>query len=292
MSYRHILGLGLCVFDRLLLVEDYTLSATRTRYHEQVLSPGGMVSTALCQAAQLGCRSQLISMVGDDSEGRWLARELRTRGVDTRRLLRSRRFATSQCVVLVDARSAERRFVLVDRRRLEREAPRFDLNSIGPQSLLLVDGHFPDQALRAVKRARQRGARVIADLCAATPGNLRLLPFVDYPVLPLEFVADWGVGTSRDTLRALHERYGGTPIITEGRRGALVLQRGRVRRIAAQRVRVRDTTGAGDVFHGAFAAGLFHGRDLLSSLELASRAAALCCTALGGSTRLLRSTEM
>jgi sulfofructose kinase len=53
-------------------------------------------------------------------------------------------------------------------------------------------------------------------------------------------------------------------------------------------VRVRDTTGAGDAFHGAFAAGLARGRDVEGAISLAARAAAMCCTAVGATTRLIR----
>ena len=67
---------------------------------------------------------------------------------------------------------------------------------------------------------------------------------------------------------------------------------GRVHRIPACRVAVRDTTGAGDIFHGAFAAGLYHGMEVLQALALAARAAALGCTALGGIGRLMSYQEM
>ena len=60
-----------------------------------------MVSTAVAQAARLGCKSELISMVGADADGRFLARELRRLGIGTRRLLRSPEFPTSWALVLV-----------------------------------------------------------------------------------------------------------------------------------------------------------------------------------------------
>jgi len=65
------------------------------------------------------------------------------------------------------------------------------------------------------------------------------------------------------------------------------LRDGRIRRFRAHRVAVRDTTGAGDAFHGAFAAGLAHGLDLEAAIALAARAAAVCCTALGATSELL-----
>jgi len=54
-----------------------------------------------------------------------------------------------------------------------------------------------------------------------------------------------------------------------------------VRRFRAPRVRVRDTTGAGDAFHGAFAAARARGLELRAAIEWGARAGALCCTALG-----------
>ena len=82
--------------------------------------------------------------------------------------------------------------------------------------------------------------------------------------------------------------YGGNPVVTQGARGGIYLDGNRVRRWSAPRVAVRDTTGCGDVFHGAFAAGLQRGLDVAGSVALAARAASLCCTALGGTAQLLR----
>ncbi len=287
-----VVGVGLAVVDHLLVVEDAEPGAQRARYHERAVSAGGMVATALAQAAALGCPSQIVSVVGDDAEGRFLARELRGVGVSTRGLLRRAACPTSVAVVLVSAKSGERRFLVPDRRAIEQRAPRFDLSSIRKHSLLLVDGHYPAQALRAVRQARRVGAVVIGDFADSRPAYHALLPYVDYPIVPVEFGRSWGKGGARETLFALRDEYGGRPVVTEGRRGALALLDGRPRRIPAPRVKVRDTTGAGDVFHGAFAAGLYHGLDELLALRVAARAAAANCTALGGQSRLMTRAEM
>jgi len=290
--YRGVVGVGLCVVDHLLLVEDAEPDAPRVRYRERRVCVGGMVATALAQSAALGCPSQILSVVGDDDDGRFALAAMRASGVGVRRLLRRRACPTSVAVVLVSARSGERRFLVPDRRAVERRAPRFDLSPIRPGTLLLVDGHYPAQALRAVRQARRVGATVIGDFSDSRPDYHALLPYVDYPIVPIEFGRTWGGRSARQTVLALRDAYGGRPVVTEGRRGALAWQDGGLRRIPAPRVAVRDTTGAGDVFHGAFAAGLYHGWDELASLRLAARAAAASCTALGGPTRLLRRREM
>lgn len=282
LRFDRVVGLGLCVVDETYRVDELALAAERTRYHERSVAPGGMMSTALAQAALLGCRTQMLSLVGNDADGRYVLRALRNRGVTTRKVIRSDEFATTVAVVMVDRGTGERRFVVPDRRRVERAASDFDLSGITKKTLLLVDGHFPRQALRAVRRAREVGARVIADFHTPRPGCLALLPHVDYPVLPEAFAAAWGQGSARRTLRVLHDRFGGTPVLTLGARGSIALLGGKLVAIPARRVKPRDTTGAGDAFHGGFAAGLYRGQDVLSALELATRVAAHCCRGLGG----------
>jgi len=79
--------------------------------------------------------------------------------------------------------------------------------------------------------------------------------------------------------------------VTLGARGGIYWHDGKVRRFRSPGVRVRDTTGAGDVFHGAFAAGLAHGLPLPEIVARAARAGALACTALGATARLASRRE-
>jgi sulfofructose kinase len=284
---RRIVGLGLCVVDHVYLVDDIDLRGERTRSSERLVSPGGMACNATIQAARLGCAARLLTALGDDDDGRFLRRSLARVKVGTRGVLLVPDYPTTVSVVLVAKRGGERRFIIPDRRSVERRAPAFDLGAIGPHCVLLVDGHFPEQALRAVVRAREVGATVIGDFSLPRPATLKLLPYVDFPVVPLEFAEAYGDGDPQRAVRRLRDRFGGNPVVTTGRSGGLHFRGRRIRRFRAQRVRVRDTTGAGDAFHGAFAAGLAHGLAFEAAIELAARAAAVCCTALGATTELL-----
>lgn len=286
------MGIGLCLVDHLYRVDDSTLTSERTRYYERLESPGGMVSNALIQAAALGCPAELLTLVGDDSEGRWLLRELRARGVSTRRVVRSREFPTTNALVLVNKRTGERRFVLMKRKRIELGSPDFDVRGIRANSIVHVDGHYPRQTKMVLERARELGATVVGDFTDARAANRRALRFVDFPIVPTEFAERLGAGGPRDTLRALHAKFGGTPVITLGAKGALALIEGRIRRIRPHRARVVDTTGAGDAFHGGFIAGLARGMPVLEALDLGSRAGARACTALGATTQLLSASDL
>lgn len=283
---RPVVGLGLCVVDHLYRVADLE-AGERTRYRERLVAPGGMAANAMVQAAALGAKAQLVSLVGDDEDGRFLLRALRARGVGTRRVVRSSALPTTTALILVHEKSGERRFVLPDRRGIERRAPTFDLAPVRRGAVLLVDGHFARQARQALRRGREVGAVTVADFALAKPAFDPMLPFVDHPIVPRQYVDSAGRGSPRDVLRWLARRCGGTPVVTLGNRGAIALVDGRFRHVPSRRVRVRDTTGAGDAFHGAFAAGLAHGMPVMAALELASRAGAQACRALGATSSLL-----
>ena len=288
---RRIVGLGLCVVDHTYRVESLDPGQIRTRFSERRVSSGGMTATALRQAAALGCDARVLSVVGDDADGRFVRRELRGAGVKTQSLLLSRHAPTTLAVVLVDPRG-ERRFLVPDRRGIEARAPALDLSGIGAGTVVLLDGHFPSQALRAAKLARARGGTVVGDFHRLRPGVRRLLPYVDHAIVPMEFVEAAGYGDPRRALHELAGLSGGRPVVTQGRRGGLYLDGRRVRRFRAQRVRVIDSSGAGDVFHGAFAAGLAYGLAFEACLDLAARAAAKNCTALGGAGRFMTRGEL
>ena len=276
------MGLGLCVRDEIFVVDRIRLDESSLRYHEHRILPGGMVSNAVAVAAGEGVDAHLLSMVGDDAEGRFLASALRRRGVSTRRLIRSDTHATTTAVVLSEKKTGNRRFVVPDRRAMERDAPDFDLSVLRPGTVLMIDGHFPKQILRAVRRAREVGVPVVGDFSDARLAFVRLLPHVDYPILPEEFVRGYGEGNVRTTLRVLHQRFGGTPVVTRGEKGAVAWLEGRSVQFPPRPTRVVDTTGAGDAFHGAFAAALAQGRTIPSALRRASRRASAACRHLGG----------
>ncbi len=291
MTNEKVIGLGLCVIDHIYVVERLDFAEARTRFTQRLVLSGGMIGTAISQAAVLGCDAHVLSMLGDDDDGRFVRRSLERLGVKTGRLANSAEFATTVAVVLVERNSGERRFIVPDRRELEHGASDFDLTAIDSTATLLVDGHFPEQALRAVVKAREVGASVVGDFHRPSPAVRRLLPYVDFPVVPLEFAELFSPGDPQRAMLEMADQFGGTPVVTLGAEGGLYLDEGGVRRFAARPVSVVDTTGAGDVFHGAFAAGLSRGWTLEKSIDLACRAAALCCTALGGAGRLMTRQE-
>ena len=70
-------------------------------------------------------------------------------------------------------------------------------------------------------------------------------------------------------------------VITLGEAGSMCAHKGEILRQKAYRVKVVDTTAAGDTFSGYFIAGLAEGMDIQKALDLAARAASICITRKG-----------
>ena len=128
-----------------------------------------------------------------------------------------------------------------------------------------------------------RGIPVTVDVDTIYHGFDRVLPHVDYLIASSEFPTQWT--NERDPLRALEliqKEYGmRVAAMTLGAHGALALENGRFLYSPAFVVNCVDTTGAGDVFHGAFCYSVLQGMSLAESLDFSNAMAALNCTAMG-----------
>jgi len=110
-----------------------------------------------------------------------------------------------------------------------------------------------------------------------------VLPHVDYLVASSEFPVQWT--NERDPFRALEtiqeEFHIPVAAMTLGAHGALARIHGRFVYSPAFVVNCVDTTGAGDVFHGAFCYAVLQNMPMRETLEFSNAMAALNCTALG-----------
>jgi sulfofructose kinase len=136
---------------------------------------------------------------------------------------------------------------------------------------------------RAAEIARQHGVPVSVDVDTIYPGFDRVLPNVDYLVASSEFPSHWtSEGDPFKALEMIQGRYGmRVAAMTLGAHGALARFEGRFFYSPAFVINCVDTTGAGDVFHGAFCYAVLQNMPLGEALEFSNAMAALNCTALG-----------
>lgn len=254
---------------------------------ELTMQCGGKIPNALAAASRLGAQTGLIGACGTDRYGEGCRRDLAYNGVSTDGL-RKRPGRTGLCLCLADAEGGGKRCIesSADYDRLRPEELAED-ELAGADMLLVYE--LDETALRAARLIRQHGGLVLADgdeYDARTQENLALIDIL----IISEYYYRHLFGTSgayEENLRTLQRQGPDTVIVTLGGQGcAGVAGTEYFREPAFTNVQVLDTTGAGDVFHGAYAFFALSGMDGRQAAIHASAVSAIKCTRLGGRTGL------
>ncbi|MGN6241642.1 MAG: PfkB family carbohydrate kinase [Cellulosimicrobium cellulans] len=236
---------------------------------------GGPAANAAATAVALGVPTRLVTAVGDGPLAEVVRRELADCGVDLVDVARDTtggRLAVS--TVLVTRATGERAVVSTNAAGFGDLAARAAaggpglLDGVGPGDVLLLDGHLPDLALTLARGARERGARVVLDGGSWKPDAVEMIRLCDAVVVSADFrPPGLGAGDVLAAVAALGPRFLAR---TRGPRPVEVLDAGERYDVAVpEPERVVDTLGAGDVVHGAFAAGVARGASWRSALEQA-----------------------
>ena len=278
-----IVGVGLNATDTLILISHFPAYAGKVPFEKEILSPGGQIASAMVTCARLGLRVKYIGTVGDDERGRIQIDSLIASGINLDDVEVRKNCANQTAYILIDRTTGER--TVLWRRD---DCLRLDPASITPEKiccarLLHIDGHDTEAVARAAQIAHQHRIPVTVDVDSIYHGFDRVLPNVDYLVASSEFPGQWT--SERDPFRALEliqEEYR-IPVaaMTLGAHGALARVDGCFFYSPAFVVNCVDTTGAGDVFHGAFCYAVLQNMPMRETLEFANAMAALNCTALG-----------
>lgn len=289
-------GFGLNAVDHLVVVPEYPAFDTKMRLLEHKQSAGGQTATAMVSLRRLGLKTAYAGRFGSDPEGLFGLATLKDDdvNVDFAEVVEG---ATNQIAfITIDVRSGERTIVWDRDERLAykpEEAPR-EFGSLG--RVLHLDAHDPPACVRVAKDARKSGTIVSADIDNVYEGLPELLPLIDILIGSKEFPHRvTGITDERAALIELHQRYGCAIVgMTIGAAGAVVYCDGEFIDSPGYRAPggCRDTTGAGDAFHGGFLYGFLTDQDLETSLKLGNAVAAIKCSALGARTALPTEPEL
>ncbi len=280
-----VLGLGVVAVDDLVYVERYPPYGGKVEVARRERQGGGLVGTALVAAARLGVRAAYAGVLGDDDLSRFVLDEFVREGVDCTAVVRRPDARPTQSLVLVERASAQRTIFFSRAGVVPWPPEAVSEELITSAGVLLVDYTVGPGGLRAVELARRRGIAVVGDVeCASAPGAADLAGLVDHLVANVEFGRQvTGEREPAAMVRALAGPGRACSAITAGERGIWYAERGgEVRHQPAFRVHAVDTTGCGDVFHGAYAASIARGEPVARAIQVGAAAAALKATRAGG----------
>jgi sulfofructose kinase len=283
-----VLGLGCVAVDDLLYVSDYPPEDSKARVRCSERHVGGLTATALVAAARLGARCAYAGSLGSDDLSQLVTRQLEQEGVDLQHVLRRDNACPVHSVIVV-GESRRTRTIMYEVSDAARAAPGWPPEEvIHAAKVLFVDTFGVEAMLRASRLAATADIPVVADFESIQEDHrfAELVTLADHPVVSLEFARRWtGCSNPGEAAKAMWNDWRRAVVVTCGRDGCWYVGHdspGQLRHQPAFPVEVVDTTGCGDVFHGAYAAGLAEGLDLSQRVRLASAAAALKAQRRGG----------
>lgn len=236
---------------------------------------GGPAATAAVAICRLGGIASYWGRIGSDPAGETAIRIMRDAGVDCEAVVVIPAGRTLRAIVLVDRRGE--RCIVTDRRSLPPDQGTLNEASFDDARIMLADTRWPHGARLALRWARAAGITTVLDVDGGTPAaNAELIDLADHVVFSSQGLHEFaGDGDAATLLRRCIARPGQVLAVTRGPAGSVWLIDRLVVPVAAIEVTAIDTTGCGDVFHGAYALGLCEGREPLDAARFASAVAAI-----------------
>lgn len=277
-----VICLGLSALDQIWRVpEFFSGGSQKIKSLQYATMGGGMAATAAVTVARLGGVAAFWGRGGEDAAGLEMRKALSGQGVDVAQFRLFAEGHSSVSGVLVD--SAGERQIVNFRGQFPEEANWLPLGDVATASSVLADPRWPAGAVALFEAARARAIPTILDADVADPDVFEaLLPLTDHAVFSEPALSGFA-GSTGDAALARIAKFGcAVAAVTRGAEGVTWLQNGVSHCQPAYAVGAVDTTGAGDVFHGAYAFAIGAGLAAADAMSFAAAAAALKCTRPGG----------
>ena len=280
-----LLGIGAVAVDDLIYLDGFPVPDSKVHVAEEQRHGGGLAGTALVAAARLGAIAAYMGVLGDDELSRFTIAQLEAEGVECSIVRASPGARPFHSTILVNRHTGERTILASAAGVTEPRPDEMSAELIGACRMLLVDNTVTLPALQAAQIANRLGVPVLADLEQLTDGVPELMTHVDHLIVGSSF-AEQVVGRLHpaEMTRRLARPDQAACVVTAGADGCWYSVGGSsaVHHQPACPVSVVDTTGCGDVFHGAYAAALVRGCTIPHALSVATVAAGLKAAKPGG----------
>ena len=271
-----VLCVGHACYDLVFSVAQHPKSDEKIFADDLISCGGGPTANAAIAVSRLGLTSAFAGYLGQDLYGQMHLQEFVGHHIDTHLIVRGSS-PTPLSTVLVKP-NGERALINYKGATKPLLANALDFSSIQAKTILL-DGHEPHISLALVELANQQGIPTVLDAGSMHEGTSQLWDKVDYLVASEKFALQFSDNV-QTALSVMAEK-SPSVVITLGEKG-LIWQRGQqTGSVDALPVKAIDTTGAGDAFHGAFAAAVASDMDWSDILKYSTAAGALCCTKIG-----------
>lgn len=278
-----ILSVGHSVLDLIFHVDKLPQHDGKFLVDDFISVGGGPAANAAVTIAKLGAKSYFAGRVGNDHYGQTVIDELQDYGVHCDYVTKIDQAATSLSAVIVD-NDGNRQIMNYKSSKLDDYIEH--LKSINWQQFdaILVDVRWLQGAKYALKQAKKYNIPTILDADVSERNAKDLVQLASYSIFSEPGLYQlMNMYDPKEALSKAKEEFTGELSVTLGAKGFLYFEHGKMKKYDAINVKALDTTGAGDVFHGAFAYHIAkYKKNMKEALIFSAHVAALKCTRLGG----------
>jgi sulfofructose kinase len=288
-----VVGVGINATDTIIRLPHFPTIDSKVELTSADVRPGGQVASAIVACRRWGLSARYVGKIGDDSAGELQIAEMKREHLHAHWIVVPGSMSQSS-FILVDELSGERTVLWKRDPKIALLPDDLKREWISGSRALIVDGHDTEAAARAARWAREENIPVVGDFDNRYPGVEALLEYVDFIITSKDFPER--LTGEKNLLKSLpmifREFKCRLTAATFGRLGVLAWDGTRFLLCPGFRVQATDTTGAGDIFHGAFLYGLLSDWKLEETLEFSCAAAALNCTGPGARGRIATLDEI
>jgi sulfofructose kinase len=282
-----VIGIGAATLDELWRVSSFQAEESVTEALDRVVMGGGPVATALCCLSRFGHACALLDSCGDDSIGFEIIQSLQAHGVHTAWLQKRPNAMSARAVVLVRETDGARQIHYLPSTAREPEIHNEFIIALSKARLLHLNGRHENAARLAIREAQRAGVTISWDGGAGRyRDSIRdLVEASHLRIVSVDFARKMtGLQDPYQMAEALLLPPARLVVVTAGTSGCYIAIPGEpiFHQPAYPAAHVVDTTGCGDVFHGAFLHGWLCGLSVSECADLAARWAARNAEGLGG----------
>lgn len=279
-----ILCIGFAAYDVTFPIDGFLEENSKNRASERIECGGGPASNAAYLLGKWHCDVTFMGVVGNDECGRKIKKEFDEANVNTEYLELSSDYQTPTAFIIVNKKNGSR--TILTYRSDEMKLKDIDL-SFEPD-VILIDG----QEYEMSKKILQKYPNAISIIDASRPTEqiIELSKMVNYLVCSKNFAENMtNITIDNNNLNTIGNLYSKMKtlfdndiIVTLEDKGVLYSHNNKIKLLSGLKTEVIDTTGAGDIFHGAFTYAISQRMDFEKSIRLANITAGLSVTKMGG----------